>query len=301
MPPTGRPAPGLVAALDVGGTKLEAGVVDPTGAVLARRRIAMPPCHGGNGTGEDLFGVAAGLLRAVMDESPGSVDSIGVGCGGPMDASTVSPLNITQWRRFPLRSRLTAEFGLPVAVDNDAKALALAEGAHGAASGEENYLAMVVSTGVGGGVVLDGRLLNGAMGNAGHIGHLVVDPQGRRCVCGARGCLEAQVSGTAIAEITGRPAVEADRSVRRWAGRLVGRAVGSVCNLLDLRLAVLAGSVSIGFGEPFIEAAQAELERVARLDHSVGARVRIGGLGGDGPLVGAACVGRLAPAEPAPR
>jgi glucokinase len=281
----------------VGGTKLEAGVVDPKGTVVARRRIGTPPYHGEDGADEDLFGVAATLLGAVMDETPGSVDSIGVGCGGPMDAFTVSPLNIAQWRRFPLGSRLVAEFGLPVGVDNDAKALALAEGAHGAACGEENYLAMVVSTGVGGGVVLDGRLLDGAMGNAGHIGHLVVDPQGRRCVCGARGCLEAQVSGTAIAEITGKPASEADGSVRRWAGRLVGRAVGSVCNLLDLRLAVLAGSVSIGFGEPFIEAAQQELERVARLAHCAGARIRIGGLGADGPLVGAACVGRLAWAE----
>lgn len=297
MPPTGRPAPGSVAALDVGGTKLEAGVVDPKGVVLARRKAATPSDDGGDGAGEDLFGVAADLLGAVMAEVAGPVGAIGVGCGGPMDASTVSPLNITQWRGFPLRSRLAAEFGLPVGIDNDAKALALAEGAHGAASGVENYLAMVVSTGVGGGVVLDGRLLDGAMGNAGHIGHLVVDPQGRRCVCGARGCLEAQVSGTAIAEITGRPAAEADRTVRLWAGRLVGRAVGSVCNLLDLRLAVLAGSVSIGFGEPFIEAAQQELERVARLAHCAGARIRIGGLGADGPLVGAACVGRRALAE----
>lgn len=293
MPATGR-TPGCVAALDVGGTKIEAGVVDPTGTVLARQRIATPPDHGDAGADQDLFVAAAELLAAVIAEAGASVDAIGVGCGGPMDASTVSPLNITQWRGFPLGSALTAEFGLPVGLDNDAKALALGEGSHGAACGVDNYLAMVVSTGVGGGVVLDGRLLHGAMGNAGHIGHLVVDPQGRRCGCGARGCLEAQVSGTAIAEMTGRPASEADRSVRRWAGRLVGRAVGSVCNLLDLRLAVLAGSVSIGFGAPFLEAAQQELDRVARLAHCAGASIRIGGLGADGPLVGAACVGRRA-------
>lgn len=294
MTATGRTAPGFVAALDVGGTKIEAGVVDPRGVVLARHRVATPPDNGGDRAGEGLFDVAAGMLGTVIAQAGVPVDSIGVGCGGPMDDPGVSPLNITQWRGFPLRSRLKTEFGLPVGVDNDAKALALAEGAHGAAVGVGNYLAMVVSTGVGGGVVLDGRLLDGSKGNAGHIGHLVVDPQGRRCVCGARGCLEAQVSGTAIAEITGRPAAEADKAVRRWAGRLVGRAVGSVCNLLDLRLAVLAGSVSIGFGEPFVESAQQELERVARLSHCTGARIRIGGLGADGPLVGAACVGRRA-------
>ncbi|MCZ7630495.1 MAG: ROK family protein [Microthrixaceae bacterium] len=294
MPLTGGSALGCVAALDVGGTKIEAGVVDPRGGVLARARIPTPPDHGGVGAAQELFASAAELLAAVIAEASVVVDAVGVGCGGPMDASTVSPLNITQWRRFPLRAALVAEFGLPVGVDNDAKALALAEGAHGAASDVENFLAMVVSTGVGGGLVLDGRLLDGAMGNAGHIGHLVVDPQGRRCGCGGRGCLEAQVSGTAIAEITGRPASEADLSVRRWAGRLVGRAVGSVCNLLDLQLAVLAGSVSIGFGAPFVEAAQQELDRVARLPNCAGARIRIGGLAADGPLVGAACVGRLA-------
>src|SRR5690606_38207858 len=105
--------------------------------------------------------------------------------------------------------------------------------------------------GVGGGIVLEGRLLDGAAGNAGHIGHLIVEPAGRTCPCGAQGCLEAEASGTAIAARTGRPAAEAPLEERRRAGRLVGRAVASVANLLDLRLAVVAGSVALGFGPPF--------------------------------------------------
>lgn len=305
MTTAGGAGSGFVAALDVGGTKIDAGVVGPTGEVLSRSRIATPrPAWRDPGAvvpegistddAEDLFSMIVGLLERVIAASAVAVDSIGVGCGGPMDACTVSPLNIGQWRRFPLRRRLESTFGLPVGLDNDAKALALAEGAHGAARGEDDYLAMVVSTGVGGGVVLDGRLLDGHAGNAGHIGHLIVDPLGRRCRCGARGCLEAQVSGTAIAAITGRPAAEAPTEVRVRAGRLVGRAVASVCNLLDLRLAVLAGSVAIGFGAPFIEAAQAELHRSTGLAHSRGSELRIGALGSDGPLVGAACVGRSA-------
>jgi len=204
---------------------------------------------------------------------------------------TVSPLNIPAWRAFPLRKRLAARTGLPVTVDNDAKALALGEGWVGAARAEDAFLAMVVSTGVGAGLVLDGRLLDGADGNAGHIGHVIVEPDGRRCPCGAHGCLEAEASGTAIAATTGRPAAEAGREVVARTGRLVGRAVASVANLLDLRLACVAGSVALGYGAPFFAAAQAELDTRARLDFSAGARIVPSGLGADGPLVGAAAVG----------
>jgi glucokinase len=178
----------------------------------------------------------------------------------------VTPLNIPQWRGFELRARLAEATRLPTFVDNDAKALALGEGWVGAAAGVDDYLAMVVSTGVGGGIVLNGRLLDGASGNAGHIGHMVVVPGGRRCVCGARGCLEAEASGTAIAARTGRPAASADHLLRTETGVLVGRAVASVANLLDLRLAVVSGSVALGFGAPFFEAAQRELDASARLD-----------------------------------
>jgi len=212
--------------------------------------------------------------------------------------ATVSPLNIPGWRHFPLRARLADALGLGVHIDNDAKALALGEGWVGAAAGVRDFLAMVVSTGVGGGIVLDGRLLDGAAGNAGHIGHVIVEPDGRACVCGARGCLEAEASGTAIAAMTGRPAAEAPLEVRERTGRLVGRAVASVCNLLDLRLAAVAGSVALGFGDDFFTAAQAELDRSAALDFSRGARIVPGALGADGPLVGAAAVGFRALSQP---
>jgi glucokinase len=281
-------APPAIAALDVGGTKLDAGVVLADGTVIARRRA---PTSGADAEG--LFASAAGLLDGVLADSGARPSAVGVGCGGPMSAAgtLVSPLNIPQWRDFPLAARLADRFGVPARVDNDAKALALAEGRYGAAAGERDFMAMVVSTGVGGGIVLDGRLLDGAAGNAGHIGHLVVDPDGRECACGARGCLEAQVSGTSIAAATGAPAADASVEVRRWAGRLVGRAVASVCNLLDLRLAVVAGSVALGYGDPFFSEAQREVDRLCRLDFSRGARVVPAGCGADGPLLGAATVG----------
>ena len=205
---------------------------------------------------------------------------------------TVSPLNIHGWRSFPLRGRLADLTGLPVAVDNDAKALALGEGWRGAAQGSTDYLAMVVSTGVGGGIVLDGRLLDGSGGNAGHIGHVVVEPDGRPCACGGRGCLEAEASGTAIAAVTGRPAAEADAATRRRCGTLVGRAVASVANLCDLQLAVVAGSVALGYGDDFFAAARDELHLRCGLDYARSTRIEPAGLGADGPLIGAAAVAR---------
>ena len=289
-----RSAGPTVAAVDIGGTKLAVAVVAPDGEVLVEGRA---PTHGIGADG--LFAALGDLLEDTISASSIHPEVIGVGCGGPMSAGgeSVSPLNIPQWRGFPLRARLAQRFELPTFVDNDAKALALGEGWLGAARGEDDYLAMVVSTGVGAGIVLDGRLLDGAHGNAGHLGHVIVEPLGRVCACGARGCLEAEVSGTAIAAVTGAPAQDAPHAVRVRSGRLVGRAVASVANLLDLRLAVVAGSVALGFGATFFDAANEELERCARLDFSRGARIVPSGCGRHGPLLGAAAVARAAMVE----
>jgi glucokinase len=280
-----------VLAVDIGGTKLAAAVVGPDGVLLSR---AQAPTTG-HATGDALFEALAAVVADARSAAPPGAEpaAVGVGCGGPMapGGEEISPLNIPAWRAFPLRARLAERTGLATFVDNDAKALALGEGWIGAAAGLHDFLAMVVSTGVGGGIVLDGRLLDGAGGNAGHIGHVIVEPGGRPCPCGARGCLEAEASGTGIAAATGRPAAEAGPDVVARTGTLVGRAVASVANLLDLRLALVAGSVALGFGEPFFAAAQAELDRSARLDFSRGATIAPAGLGPDGPLVGAAAVG----------
>jgi len=269
------------AALDVGGTKLAAAVVDEEGRIVRRSRRPTPATL----DPEVLWAEVVELLDEVRS---GDEVVVGVGCGGPIAGELVSPLHIPAWRGFPLAARLAERFGVPASVANDAHAIALAEGWRGAAAGERHFLGMVVSTGVGGGIVLDGRLLEG---NAGHVGHLVVRPDGRACRCGGRGCLEAEVSGTAIAEATGRPPAEATPAQVEAAGALVGQAVASVANLLDLRLAVVAGSVALGWGEPFLAAAQAELDARARLTFSVGARIVPAALGHDAPLVGAAAVG----------
>lgn len=277
-----------VLAVDIGGTKLSAGVVASDGALSARRDTATVP----NDDPDGLFATLADLVTSVL-AGAGPLDACGVGCGGPMDAGGehVSPVNIPGWRGFPLRARLASVTGLPVFVDNDAKALALGEGWLGAAAGVRDYVGMVVSTGVGGGIVLDGRLLDGDTGNAGHVGHVIVEPDGHLCGCGAYGCLEAEASGTAIAKITGAAPKDAPPEFVARTGRLVGRAVASVANLLDLHLAVVAGSVAFGYGAPFFAAAQAEIDARCRLDY-VRDRVRIvpAKLGPDAPLIGAARV-----------
>jgi glucokinase len=282
----------LALAVDIGGTKLAAGLVTDGGEVIARRRVPTSARH----DGELLWERLVDLVAAVVAGAPPGARPVvcGVGSGGPMSpgGDEVSPLNIPGWRDFPLRARLGAATGLPTHVDNDAKALALGEGWRGAARGAADFVAMVVSTGVGGGIVLDGRLLDGAGGNAGHIGHVIVVPDGgRTCGCGASGCLEAEASGTAIAAVTGAPAAEAGDAVRWRTGTLVGRAVASVANLLDLPLAVVAGSVALGYGEAFFAAAQAEIDARCRIEFARGTRIVPAGLGGAGPLVGAAAVG----------
>ena len=271
---------------------MAAAAVDGAGAVLVEDRVPTPVS-----TDPDaIFEALSTMVERVRSAAPVEPTVCGVGCGGPMTAGgeTVTPLNIRGWVRFPLRHRLHQRLGLPVVVDNDAKALALGEGWLGAARGSEDYVALVVSTGVGGGIVVDGRLLDGAGGNAGHIGHVVVEPEGRPCVCGGRGCLEAEASGRSIEAMTGHPAAEAPEAVRRRTGMLVGRGVASVANLLDVELAVVAGSVALGFGSVFFEAAQEEIALRSRLDFSRSTRIVPGGLGPAGPLVGAAAVGRRA-------
>jgi len=287
-PPVGD----VILAVDIGGTKMAVGLVTPAGELIDRDQVKVD--HDLNA--ERLF---AGL-RDVLDLQLARARehhnlrpiAVGVGSAGPIQPNleTVSPLNIHAWRQFPLRERLADATRLPVYGDLDAKALALAEGWLGAAQGRDSFLAMVVSTGVGGGIVLNGQLLDGAEGNAGHVGHIVVEPNGRRCSCGSRGCLEAEASGTAIEAITGRSPTEPTYEIMQRTGRLVGRAVASVCNLLDLDLAVVGGSVALGFGATFFNSAQETLDEHAKLSFSRGARITPVRLGDRGPLIGAGAV-----------
>lgn len=283
----------LIIAIDIGGTKMAAGLMTLRGDLIDRTHVLVDQSLNDNELFDSLLGIIDDMIARATDHHQMMPIAIGIGCAGPVAVNTerVSPLNIAAWRNFPLRSRMVEATGLPVFGELDAKSLAMAEGWLGAAQGHSNFLAMVVSTGVGGGVVLNGQLLDGATGNAGHIGHMVVEPNGRRCPCGSRGCLEAEASGRAIEAITGRSPTEPSYEIMQRTGELVGRAVASVCNLLDLDLAVVGGSVALGFGATFFNSAQAAVDRHSRLEFSRGARITPARLGDRGPLIGAGAVG----------
>ena len=296
----------LALAIDIGGSKMAVGLVNRRGQMLDREITRTDKDKNANDLFENLAVLIKRQMARASERHNGKVVVVGIGSAGPIetDCTSVSPLNIPAWRRFPLREAVRDIVNIPVFGDLDAKAFALAEGWLGAAEGESNFIGMVVSTGIGGGIVLDGRLLDGASGNAGHIGHVIVNPDGNRCVCGARGCLEAEASGTAIQSITGRPATEPSYEIMQRTGRMVGVAVASMCNFFDLRLAVVGGSVALGFGPTFFAAAQEVMDEHCRLSFSSGARIVPARLGDRSPIVGAAAVGwrgfnRLATSESA--
>lgn len=206
----------LVAALDIGGTKIAAALVDGGGALLVRAQRPTPA--------RESAETVMGAVTEVLDELSGSplwgrATAVGIGSAGPVDASagTVSPVNVPGWRDFPLVERVgKAVGGLPVGLVGDGVAMTAAEHWLGAARGYDNALCMVVSTGVGGGLVLGGRLHPGPTGNAGHIGHVSVDLDGDPCPCGSRGCVERIASGPNIArralEAGWRPGPDGDAS-----------------------------------------------------------------------------------------
>ncbi|MGW4231291.1 ROK family protein [Streptomyces sp. NPDC004980] len=298
----------LVAALDIGGTKIAGALVDGGGSLLVRAQRPTP-------AREDAETVM-GAVGAVLDElraSPlwHSARAVGIGSAGPVDASagTVSPVNVPGWRGFPLVERVgAATGGLPVALVGDGVAMTAAEHWLGAARGYDNALCMVVSTGVGGGLVLGGKLYRGPTGNAGHIGHISVDLDGDLCPCGARGCVERLASGpniarralengwlpgpdgdataaaVAAAARAGDPAAVA--SYER-AAQALAAGIAATATLTEIDIAVIGGGVA-GAGEVLFAPLRRSLRDYATLSFVQGITVAPAVMGTDAGLVGAA-------------
>jgi glucokinase len=315
----------LVLALDVGGTKLAAAVISRSGTLLSVDRVPTPAIR----DADVLFEVLRDLGARVVRAGGRRIEAVGVGCGGPMayPAGVVSPLHLPAWRAFPLRARLTAAFDRPCVLDNDANAFALAEyhfGPHAHlqsalnAAGEggrpAHLLGMVVSTGVGGGIVRAGRVEHGASGNAGHIGHVGVWPDGPVCACGARGCLEAVASGVGLAQrvelahVAGRStslpprATAADVAAAARAGDLLaqdlmqaagtglGRAIASAAVLLDLDRVIIGGSLGRHAWDLLAPSLDQAVADHARLDFTRALQITCSTLGEHAGLLGAAAL-----------
>lgn len=300
-----------VLAIDIGGTKLGAGLVEPRGRLVSWAQTPTPEGLDGELLWRTLDALVARLLADARVGPPG-LAGVGCGCGGPMEwpAGRVSPLNIPAWRDFPLRDRLVERLpGLTVRVHNDAVCMAVGEHWRGAGKGRRTMLGIVVSTGVGGGLVLDGRLINGATGNAGHVGHVVVDPGGPPCLCGGRGCLEAIARGPALAawaQAEGwRPGCAAASAkdladdaaqghpvalaAMRRAGRALGIAIASATHLCDLEVVAVGGGLSQA-GSLLFDPLEESLRAHLGLDYARDVRVVPAGLGQNAGLIGAAAL-----------
>ena len=305
----------LLLALDFGGTKLSAAV-----AALGERRwracrqVLSPP---GADAPYDLDTMASLARDLLGDAAPAA---IGVSFGGPVKGAEGLVLlshHVPGWENVPLRERLEARFGAPAAVDNDANVAALGEWRFGAGQGCRSLLYVTVSTGIGGGWILDGRICHGADSLAGEIGHMTVQPGGPVCTCGRRGCLEAVAAGPAIArrarehledtpqtgeilrELVGgdvgavtakhvSQAAEAGdelaQQVLEEAAHWSGFGIGCAMALMNPERVVVGGGVAKS-GERYFEAVRA----AARANVLTGTRVDIvpAALGDDAPLWGA--------------
>ncbi|CMO04983.1 sugar kinase [Mycobacterium tuberculosis] len=301
----------LTLCLDIGGTKIAAGLADPAGT-LVHTAQRPTPAYGG---AEQVWAAVAEMIADALGVAGGAVGGVGIASAGPIDlhSGRVSPINIGSWGGFPLRDRVAAAVpGVPVRLGGDGVCMALGEHWLGAGRGARFLLGLVVSTGVGGGLVLDGAPCLGRTGNAGHVGHVVVDPDGSPCPCGGRGCVETIASGPSLArwarangwsappgagakelaEAAGAGDPVALRAFRRGAAALAAMiaSVGAVC---DLDLAVIGGGVA-KWGRLLFEPLRAALADHARLDFLAGLRVVPAELGGAAGLVGAARLAAIA-------
>lgn len=297
----------LTLCLDVGGTKIAVALVD-SGGKLVHSAIRPTPI---TPAAEEVWAVIEAMITDALQAAGASVGAVGIASAGPVDlrSGTVSPINIDSWDRFPLRDKVAAAVpGLPVVLAGDGVCMALAEHWVGAGKDADAHflLGMVVSTGVGGGLVLAGVPYSGRTGNAGHVGHVVVELDGRPCTCGGHGCVETVASGPwmvrwarengwsapagaaasdlAVAAAAGDPL--AQRAFHRGANALAAMiaSVGAVC---DLELVVIGGGVAKS-GPLLFDPLRAKLAEYAGLDFLSGLRVVPGELGGDAGLIGAA-------------
>ncbi|WP_066956913.1 ROK family protein [Streptomyces lushanensis] len=297
-----------VVSLDIGGTKIAGALVDGGGRILVRAQRPTPAREDGEtvmrAVEEVLAEVLASPLRA-------SATAVGIGSAGPVDASagTVNPVNVVGLHGFPLVERVArATGGLPVTLVGDGVAMTAAEHWQGAARGYDNALCMVVSTGVGGGLVLNGKVHAGPTGNSGHIGHISVDLDGDLCPCGSRGCVERIASGpniarraleggwesgpdgdtsaaaVAAAARAGHPVAVAsfDRAAQALAA-----AIAATATLVEIRIAVIGGGVA-NAGELLFAPLRRSLQDYATLSFVHGIKIAPALTGTDAGLVGAA-------------
>src|SRR3989441_3388720 len=281
----------FIAGIDIGGTKIAVAIAAAEGKIIARNSI---PTDGVR-TPQDSMNQVLETLERLAGIHHGRLAAIGIGCAGPLDLErgvVLAPPNMPRnWRQFPLRSFVESKSGVPLIVDNDANAAALAEHLFGAGRGYSDLVYLTISTGIGGGIIANNDLVH----RLGEAGHVTVNPGGALCGCGARGCLEAECSGTAIARraqehlLSGKPSTLRDqvddvkqasaktvvdaaregdelaRAVWQETVSLMATGIGSIVALLAPQAIILGGGVSAGAGEFLLQPLRAELNKRVRI------------------------------------
>jgi len=301
-----------IGALDIGGTKIAAGIVDANGCLLAYRETPTAAHEG--------FGAAMGRVHAILNDVIRSADvelcGIGIGCTGPVDpgSGVIGAVEfLPGWKDCNPVECLAEMFKLPVAMENDADAAALAEAEWGAGHNKRSLICVMVGTGIGAGIVLDGSLYRGAAGSHPEIGHHVIDCSGPKCFCGANGCWEVLARGPAMEDrmrnrmpaggaaegpLTAKKICElaragdplAKREVERE-GHYLGIGVANLVTLFAPEVVVLGGNVMLS-ADLFMPTIQATVRRNCGLVDSKATTIAATSLGSGGPLIGAAAMWR---------
>jgi glucokinase len=301
-----------VLALDIGGTKLAVAMVTPDGRTHAFLSEPTDKQRGPDAVIAHLFDMGR---RSIAAAGLGEPLAVGISCGGPLDARAgilTRPLHLPGWIDIPIVDMAAEEFGVPAVVENDATAAVLGEHRFGAARDADIALYLTLSTGVGGGSIIQGELHRGAAGNGGEFGHLTVVRGGRECKCGRRGCLEAYASGTSIAEranevlaasdrpssLRDLPAVRAEHvsaaasagdpiADELWAETtdLLGQAVTDLVNLFEPHVVVLGGGVTRS-GDALLDPVS-RIVRTTAMPPAARATVTLADLGDEVCVVGA--------------
>ena len=312
----------VVMAVDIGGTTISAGIVGADGAVHAPRQV---PTYA-RGKGEAVLENIVGALEGLRGEAPAGALVVGVGIGAPGNVDAAAGRigediqNIPELKGLALGPLVAGRLGLPVVVDNDVNALALGEMAFGAARGARNFILICIGTGVGGGIVLNGRIVRGASGYGGEVGHMSVEPDGRPCFCGSRGCLKAYLSGPDLAAqaceaLAAAPAARflvlaggdaaairaehlfqaaregdtAAQAIVDRAARILGTALGNLINGLNPELILLGGGV-MGAADLLLEPARAWARRYSFASAFAAAKIGLASLDKHSGIKGAAAL-----------
>jgi len=308
------PGDGIAVALDLGGTNLRMALVERSGGVISRKQLATPRSR------EAILGAMGALVGeglAVCHEAHRHVAGVGISTGGQVDYQTgvivASTALIPDWSNVPLRTAIGGKYQLPVFADNDGNCAAAAEKIFGRGKDLRNFLCLVLGTGIGGGVYVDGKLLRGAGNFAGELGHVTVDANGPECSCGGRGCVELYASGSGIArwakedphlrrladaqgELTSRTIGDASRSgdasataLLNAAGERLGIAAAGLVNVFNPQSIILGGSL-LDLGSPYLDRFRDTVTHRAMKAPARALRIELSQFPQEGGILGAAAL-----------